>query len=256
MKSLQQMTSAEILAQDFLRCNSYENLLSPQRNQVQKAFDRAQVAESTTQLQEKHNDLYDDVEEKHIYETIDGSVYKAVFEEESPIYESIDHPSYSAVFREQDHIYEKIGDVSRQKTETVFSEKTQTLTIEGKFKKKDAKNIQRIEKLTQTLVKYNPGQVNFDVHFNMIMGVFKGLKTSSGKLAAFLYLLDSTKDKEGIALHTSKQKIYKELPRKYRKLIKKSNPQFSLDMSSNESAKSIAAIRAHLQKRSIFVRKE
>lgn len=257
MKSiLQRMTSTEILAQDFLRCNSHENLLDPQRNQVQKAFNRAQVAESIIQSQDKENDLYESIEEEHIYESVEDLTYNTVFRGEEHIYESIEDLTYDTVFREEDHIYETIGNASQRKTETVFSERAQSLSIEGKFKKKDAKNIQRIEKLTQTLVKYNPGQVNFDVHFNMIIGVFKGLKTSSGKLAAFLYLLDSTKDKEGVTLDTNKQKLYKELPRKYKKLIKKSNPKFSIDMCSNESAKSIAAIRAHLQKRSIFVKQE
>lgn len=158
MKSISQgMTSSKIVAQDFLHCNREENLLDPQNNQVQKAFNRAQVAESIIQSQDKENDLRESTEEEHIYE-------------------SIEDLTYDTVFREEDHIYETIGNASQQKTETVFSERAQSLSIEGKFKKKDAKNIQRIEKLTQTLVKYNLDQMNFDVHFNMIMSVFKGLK--------------------------------------------------------------------------------
>jgi hypothetical protein len=130
------------------------------------------------------------------------------------------------------------------------------LEIKGNFKKRDAKNIQRIKDTTQILTMYNPGQVNFDVQFNLILNVFKNLKSSSSKLAAFLYVLDSTKDKESSKIQINNKKLYKTLPRKYRKLIKKSNPKFSVDMRSPESLKSIDSIRAHLKKRSIFVKAE
>lgn len=130
------------------------------------------------------------------------------------------------------------------------------LTIEGSFKKRDAKNLQRIKDTTQILTMYNPGQVNFDVQFNIILNAFKNLKSSSSKLAAFLYVLDSTKDKEGSKTQINNNKLYKELPRKYKKIVKKSNPKFSLDMHSTESLKSIDSIRTHLKKRFIFIRAE
>jgi hypothetical protein len=225
------MSSLEILSQDFLRCNSYENMQVFQHIQLQEIFDRAQATDSILLIRGNADNFHEIRERGHVYESIEDMPYCSIESEK------------------KFHIYETLSFSSQEKAGMVFSERARSLSIEGKFKKKDAKNIQRLEKLNQTLLKYSPGQVNFDVHFAMIMNIFKDLKTSSGKLAAFLYVLDSTREKQDVKLHMNRMKLYKELPRRHRKLIKKSSPKFGIDMSPSEVAKSIDAIRAHLEKR-------
>ncbi|MEK7339157.1 MAG: hypothetical protein WBD50_07505 [Candidatus Rhabdochlamydia sp.] len=218
---LRNMKSSEILKQDFLRCDGNENI-SEKQNIIQKTFLKASIGANEPTY--TNQPIYETIDEVVRIQTLYSEPYA-----NEPIYEAI----------------------RTQKTDT--PEKS-LLTIEGSFKKRDAKNIQRIKDITQILTIYNPGQVNFDVQFNMILNAFKNLKSSSSKLAAFLYVLDSTKDKESPKIQINNNKIYKELPRKYKKLIKKSNPKFSLDMHSTESIKSIDSIRAHLKKRSIFIK--
>ncbi|QZA58476.1 hypothetical protein [Candidatus Rhabdochlamydia porcellionis] len=229
---LRNLKSSEILKQDFLRCDSKENINEP---------------------------IYVN---KPIHETIDELIIQALYSEpvdnkesvySEPVNVTIDEPIYATI---DGAIRIQKSNISnpQQKTELV-SEKS-LLTIEGSFKKRDAKNLQKIKDTTKILNVYSPDQVNFDVQFNLILNAFKNLKSSSSKLAAFLYILDSTKDKESPKIQINNKKIYKELPRKYKKLIKKSNPKFSLDMHSTESLKSIESIRAHLEKRSIFIKAE
>ena len=148
---------------------------------------------------------------------------------------------------EEDSAYK----LPQEKIASIFLERSLPL-LKGKFKKKDAENMQRIKELTRTLINYDTDHFSFKLYFNMIINIFKNLKASSSKLAAFLYVLDSTEGKE---LETNSKRLYKELPRKYKKMLKKTNPRFSVDMHSSESAKSIEVIRAHLKKRAIFIGK-
>lgn len=219
---LRNLKSSEILKQGFLRCDSKENI-SEEQSLIQKTFLKASVDNEPIYVNQP------------IYETIDELIIQALYSE------PVDEPIYATI--------DEITPI--QKTESVIPNKS-PLKIEGNFKKRDAKNIQRIKDTTQILTIYDPGQVNFDVQFNLILNAFKNLKSSSSKLAAFLYVLDSTKDLN----QANSKKLYKQLPRKYKKLIKKSNPKFSLDMQSTESLKSIDSIRAHLKKRSIFIKEE
>lgn len=239
---LRNLKSSEILKQEFLRCDSYENI-SEKQILIQKTFLKASAANEPICASEP------------VYETIDELIVQALYSEPVDHKESVYSKSADTTMDEP--IYETIRIVTnpQKKAETVISEKS-LLTIEGSFKKRDIKNIQRIKDTTQLLNIYNPSQVNFDVQFNVILNAFKNLKSSSSKLAAFLYILDSTKDKGNIKNQINNKKLYKELPRKYKKLIKKSNPTFSLDMHSAESLKSIESIRVHLTKRSIFIKRE
>lgn len=230
---LRNLKSSEILKQGFLRCDRKENI-SEEQSLIQKTFLKASVDNEPIYVNQP------------IYETIDELIIQALYSEpvdnkESVYSEPVDEPIYATI--------DEITPI--QKTESVIPNKS-LLKIEGNFKKRDAKNIQRIKDTTQILTIYDPGQVNFDVQFNLILNAFKNLKSSSSKLAAFLYVLDSTKDLN----QANSKKLYKQLPRKYKKLIKKSNPKFSLDMQSTESLKSIDSIRAHLKKRSIFIKEE
>ncbi len=254
---LRNMNSSQILQQEFLRCDSNKNV-SEKQNIIQKAFLKASIGANeptyVNQPIEKSADSKSVGANEPIYETIKEVVHvQALYSEpvdnkefSEPIYATIDETIHA----------QKSGIIDpQQKIESVISKKS-LLTIEGSFKKRDAKNIQRIKDTTQILNMYNPGQVNFDVQFNIILNVFKNLKSSSSKLAAFLYVLDSTKDKEDSKIQINNKKIYKELPRKYKKIIKKSNPKFSIDMRSAESLKTIGSIRTHLDKRSIFIKEE
>lgn len=265
---LRNLKSSEILKQGFLRCDSKENI-SEKQSLIQKTFLKASIDNEPIYVNQP------------IYETIDELIMQALYSEPvdneesvysepagEPIYETIPiqiQALYSepvdnkeSVYSEPvgEPIYQTIDEITPiQKTESVIPNKS-LLKIEGNFKKRDAKNIQRIKDTTEILTIYDPGQVNFDVQFNLILNAFKNLKSSSSKLAAFIYILDSTKDKESSKTQINNNKIYKELPRKYKKLIKRSNPKFSLDMQSTESLKSIDSIRAHLKKRSIFIKEE
>ena len=234
---LRSMNSSEILNLEFLRCDSKEDI-SEEQNMIQEIFLK-QTSKGADEPTYVNQPIY-------INELIQT---QALYRE--PVYsESSSEPIYETLRSQKSDVIE-----SQQKTELVISNKS-LMKIEGNFKKRDAKNIQRIKDTTQILTMYNPGQVNFDVQFNLILNAFKNLKSSSSKLAAFLYVLDSTKDKESPKIQINNKKLYKTLPRKYRKLIKKSNPKFSVDMRSPESLKSMDSIRAHLEKRSIFIKAE
>ncbi|PWU16032.1 MAG: hypothetical protein C5B45_01460 [Chlamydiae bacterium] len=236
---LKGLDSSQILKQEFLRCGSKEDV-SEEQNRIQGIFlEKAAIS--------ANEPIYVN---QPIYETIDELHAQVLYSKPIDAIESISsEPIYETLSFESDAIE------SQQKTESIASEKS-VLTIEGSFKKRDAKNIQKIKEMTKSFTKYNPGDFSFDLYSNMILNVFKSLKASSSKLAAFLYVLDSTKDKEGSKIQINHKKFYKELPRKYKKLIKKSNPKFSVDMRSPKSLKSIDSIRAHLKERSIFIKAE
>ncbi len=242
---LKDLNSSQILKQEFLRCGSKEDV-SKEQKVIQKIF----LKKTSINASEP---TY--VNNQPIYETIDELHAQALYSE--PVYS--EPVSSEPTYVNNQSIYETLhcqkSDIIafQQKIESIVSEKS-VLTIEGSFKKRDVKNIQKIKEMTQSFTKYNPDDFSFDLYSNMILNLFKGLKSSSSKLAAFLYVLDSTKDKEDSKIQINNKKIYKELPRKYKKLIKKSNPKFSINMRSPESLKSIDSIRAHLQKRSIFIK--
>ncbi|VHO02053.1 hypothetical protein [Candidatus Rhabdochlamydia sp. T3358] len=274
---LRNMKRSEVLKQEFLRCDSKEDI-SEKQNMVQETFLKASIG--------ANEPMYVN---QPIYETIDGLIIQALYSEpldnkesvysepvganeptyaNESIYETIDEEAciqalysepldnkesvYSEPVGANEPIYETLrfqkSDVteSQQKTELVISNKS-LLKIEGKFKKKDNKNLQNIVDWSQS-----SDTNNFDIYFKLILKDLKKLKSSSSKLAAFLYILDSTKDLNQI----DSKKLYKTLPRKYKKLIKKSNPKFSVNMRSPESLKSIDSIRAHLKERSIFIKAE
>lgn len=233
---LRNMKRSEVLKQEFLRCDSKEDI-SEKQNMVQETFLKASIG--------ANEPMYVN---QPIYETIDGLIIQALYSEPLDNKESV----YSEPVGANEPIYETLrfqkSDVteSQQKTELVISNKS-LLKIEGKFKKKDNKNLQNIVDWSQS-----SDTNNFDIYFKLILKDLKKLKSSSSKLAAFLYILDSTKDLNQI----DSKKLYKTLPRKYKKLIKKSNPKFSIDMRSAESLKTIGSIRAHLKERSIFIKAE
>ncbi|MFY9715461.1 MAG: hypothetical protein WAJ84_02505 [Candidatus Rhabdochlamydia sp.] len=271
---LKDLNSSQILKQEFLRCGSKEDV-SKEQKVIQKIFLKKTSINASEPTYVNNQPIYETIDELHtqaLYSEPVSSVLTYV--NNQPIYETIDELHTQALYSEpvysepvsseptyvnNQSIYETLhcqkSDIIafQQKIESIVSEKS-VLTIEGSFKKRDVKNIQKIKEMTQSFTKYNPDDFSFDLYSNMILNLFKGLKSSSSKLAAFLYVLDSTKDKEDSKIQINNKKIYKELPRKYKKLIKKSNPKFSINMRSPESLKSIDSIRAHLQKRSIFIK--
>ena len=276
---LKDLNSSQILKQEFLRCGSKEDV-SKEQKVIQKIFLKKTSINASEPTYVNNQPIYETIDELHTQALYSEPVYSEPVSSEptyvnnQPIYETIDELHTQALYSEpvysepvsseptyvnNQSIYETLhcqkSDIIafQQKIESIVSEKS-VLTIEGSFKKRDVKNIQKIKEMTQSFTKYNPDDFSFDLYSNMILNLFKGLKSSSSKLAAFLYVLDSTKDKEDSKIQINNKKIYKELPRKYKKLIKKSNPKFSINMRSPESLKSIDSIRAHLQKRSIFIK--